>query len=84
MRSYRVVDLPVAAPLIVPSVIPTRHGIGDLFPATTKPRTRFQRSKQRLVREEPSEKREDELTRANFSPCGRPVTGLARIEAVVA
>jgi len=57
MRSYRIVDLPVAlavAPLIDPSVIPTCQGIGDL-PAITKPPTRLQRSTQRLVREEASE-----------------------------
>jgi hypothetical protein len=60
MRSYRVADLPVtlaAVPLSVPSVIPTCQDIGDLLPAITKPQTRFHRSKQRLVREEHSEKR---------------------------
>ena len=60
-RPYRVADLPVtltAVPLIIPLAITTCQGIGDILPAITKPHTRFQRSKQRLIWKEPSGKRE--------------------------
>lgn len=67
--SVAVWPTPIAAALLIaPSIIPTYQGICDILLAITKHQTRFQRSKQRLGREEPSEKREDESRRANFSP----------------
>jgi hypothetical protein len=70
--------------LIVPSVIPACQGIDDLLPAITNLLTRFQRSKRRLVWEEPSESREDESRRVNISLLGRHVVGRARIHAATA
>jgi len=83
MRSYRIVDLPVALadrPFSHTNLSGHRRSPPCYYkaPNSTSAIHAAPRSGRSLGGGE------DELTQANFSPCGHPVVGLVRIEAVAA